>query len=248
MDVCMSDNALDRIPAYNRVSIRAVLVHGDEDPGPALAAAGITDPIAIPVVMGEVLDLFGGMLGDGITPNLMAVLETEEQEDFGYSPANRSDQTDSQPDAARPASPFTTTAPLAFGMRSFAPIGRLGDTRPGRYGNGAAAYPPSPNEALQVDAIVDAGWRKIYPSSGTRSVNSAGPSGLMTEGNSDSAGGATAADAVAADAPDGQGAPDPRSTAVELTAPVADPVATAGGSERDATAARDPINNIDPSS
>jgi hypothetical protein len=64
----MSDDPLDRIPAYNRVSIRAVLVHGDEDPGPALAAACITDPIALRVVMGDDPHV-GGMLGDGITPN-----------------------------------------------------------------------------------------------------------------------------------------------------------------------------------
>jgi hypothetical protein len=166
MDVCMSDNPLDGIPAYNRVSIRAVLVHGDEDPGPALAAAGITDPIAIPVVMGEDLDLFGGMLGDGITPNLTAVLETEAREDFGYSSTDRSDQTDSQPDAARPASPFTTTAPLAFGMRSFAPIGRLGDTRSGRYGNNTTGFPPSPGESLEIDRILTSGRRNLYPSAG----------------------------------------------------------------------------------
>jgi hypothetical protein len=34
---------VERIPAYNRVSIRAALVHGDEDAGPALRAAGITN-------------------------------------------------------------------------------------------------------------------------------------------------------------------------------------------------------------
>ena len=47
------DNALDRIPAFSRVSIRAVLVNEGEDPGPALAEARIVNPIAIPVVLGE---------------------------------------------------------------------------------------------------------------------------------------------------------------------------------------------------
>lgn len=72
----MSDNPLDRLPAYDRVSIRAVLVHDGEDPAAALAEAGIFDPIAIPVMLGDGADLSGTLLGDGITPNLMAVLET----------------------------------------------------------------------------------------------------------------------------------------------------------------------------
>ena len=73
------DNApLADIPAHNRVSIRAVLVQAGVDPGPALRAAGILDPIAIPVVLGEDPSVPGGILGDGVTPNLRAVLETEQ--------------------------------------------------------------------------------------------------------------------------------------------------------------------------
>ena len=49
------DNPLDRIPAFNRVSIRAVLVNEGEDPGPALAEAGIVNPIAIPMVLGDTI-------------------------------------------------------------------------------------------------------------------------------------------------------------------------------------------------
>ncbi len=65
MGLGMSGSALDRIHPHDRVSIRAVLVHDGEDPGPALAAAGIFDPIAIPVVIGEHPPT-SGMLGDGL--------------------------------------------------------------------------------------------------------------------------------------------------------------------------------------
>jgi hypothetical protein len=243
MDVCMSGNPLDGIPAYNRVSIRAVLVHGDEDPGPALAAAGITDPIAIPVVMGEDLDLFGGMLGDGITPNLTAVLETEAREDFGYSSTDRSDQTDSQPDAARPASPFTTTAPLAFGMRSFAPIGRLGDTRSGRYGNNTTGFPPSPGESLEIDRILTSGRRNLYPSAGHGSVSTVEQNGATTEGDPDTAGQGTANEGVAAQPSDGRSVPEPNSTAGDIVSSVADPTSTAGESGPSARAGNGPIRD-----
>ncbi len=53
MDLVVSDHPLDRIPAFTRISIRAVLVQQGEDPGPALAVAGIINPVAIPVVLGE---------------------------------------------------------------------------------------------------------------------------------------------------------------------------------------------------
>jgi hypothetical protein len=209
MDICMNGTPLDGIPAYNRVSIRAVLVHDGEDPGPALAAAGIVNPIAIPVVMGEDLDLSGGMPGNGITPNLIAVLETEEQEDFEYSPANRSGLTGSQPDAARPVRPFTTTAPPAFGMRSFAPIGRLGDTRPGRYGNNTTGFPPSAGQSLEIDGIPTSGSKNLYPSAGRGSVITVDQNGAATEGNPDAAGQGTANVDVAAQPADGEGLPEP---------------------------------------
>jgi hypothetical protein len=166
----MSDNPLDRLPAHNRVSIRAVLVHEGEDPGPALAAAGIVNPIAIPVVVGEELDLSGGILGDGITPNLIGVLETEQKDDFNPSPNSQPNQAASRPGAARPAEPVTTTLPAAFGMRSFAPVGTLGDSeqdqRSGRDGNGATVSPPSPAPSVQIDGILDSGRRKLSASAG----------------------------------------------------------------------------------
>ncbi len=85
----MSNNPLDRLPAYDRVSIRAVLVQDGEDPSAALAEAGIFDPIAIPVMLGDGADLSGTLLGDGITPNLMAVLEIVRNDS---SAAGRGDQ------------------------------------------------------------------------------------------------------------------------------------------------------------
>ncbi|HET6307128.1 MAG TPA: hypothetical protein VFG12_08080, partial [Rhodopila sp.] len=48
-----SDSPMDKLPAHDRVSIRAVLVREGEDPGPALAASGIVEPVAVPVVVGE---------------------------------------------------------------------------------------------------------------------------------------------------------------------------------------------------
>jgi hypothetical protein len=45
----MSDTPPDRIPNFDRVSIRAVVVEDGEDPSQALAAAGIVDPIALPI-------------------------------------------------------------------------------------------------------------------------------------------------------------------------------------------------------
>ncbi len=62
----MSDNPLDRIPGFDRVSIRAVVVMEGEDPGPALAAAGLVDPVAVPVVFGEGAP--DRSFGDGFTP------------------------------------------------------------------------------------------------------------------------------------------------------------------------------------
>src|ERR1700733_5798448 len=72
----MSDNPLDRIPGFDRISLRAVVVAEGEDPGPALAAAGISDPIALPIVFGEAPP--DRSFGDGFTPNAAAVLEFDE--------------------------------------------------------------------------------------------------------------------------------------------------------------------------
>jgi len=139
----MSDNPLGRIPAYDRVSIPAVLVRDGEDPGPALAAAGIVDPIAIPVVLGENPHALG-MLGDGFTPNLIGVLETKRPRARAASPVSQPDRAASQPDAARQAQSFTKPAPPSFGMGSFAPIRGAGATRSGRFGKAPKVFRPRP--------------------------------------------------------------------------------------------------------
>ena len=69
----MNDNPLDRIPAFDRISIRAVVVADGENANDALAKAGIVDPITVPVVFGEEAPSAG--FGDGMTPNVVAVLE-----------------------------------------------------------------------------------------------------------------------------------------------------------------------------
>jgi hypothetical protein len=152
MDIRMSDNPLDRLSAFNRVSIRAVLVHDGEDPSAALAEAGIFDPVAIPVVLGDETDLGGGVLGDGITANLTGVLETEQEDDFDSSPFNQPDnQPGLRPEAAQRGEPVTTTLPAAFGLQPLAPVHRLGDTGQspdsdtGRYGYRARIDPPTPS-------------------------------------------------------------------------------------------------------
>lgn len=76
----MSDSPLDNIPIFNRVSIPAVLVQEGDDPTAALAEAGILEPIALSVLLQEdVLDPSMGILGDGITPNIQAVLESHDE-------------------------------------------------------------------------------------------------------------------------------------------------------------------------
>jgi hypothetical protein len=117
------DNPMDKLPAHNRVSIRAVLVHEGEDPSAALAEAGFADAVAIPVVLGEQPDPSGAILGNGITPNLTAVLETEQEEIWpdARPPAGRSGS-----ESARPSGPVTTTLPPAYGIQPLAPVRRRG--------------------------------------------------------------------------------------------------------------------------
>ncbi len=118
----MSDNPLDRIPAHDRVSLRAVIVPDGVDPGPAQAQAGIIDPIALSVWFGE--DQPDASFGDGFTPNLTAVLEHHGPDAFGpddgsHDPAaTRRDGgagVDPGPDDNRqpPAGPSTATLPAA---------------------------------------------------------------------------------------------------------------------------------------
>jgi hypothetical protein len=122
----MSDNPMDRLPAHNRVSIRAVLVHEGEDPSAALAEAGFADTISVPVVLGEQPDLSGGILGNGITPNLTAVLETEQEDEFDFSSYDAPATARPTADAAQPSGPGTTTLPAAYGMQPLAPVRRRG--------------------------------------------------------------------------------------------------------------------------
>ncbi|HYZ20945.1 MAG TPA: hypothetical protein VE690_02195 [Rhodopila sp.] len=72
----MSDNPLDQIPEFDRISLRAVLVIGDADPTEALSAAGIVDPVTLPVV----LDDGSGDTPHALTPGIRAVLEFEQPE------------------------------------------------------------------------------------------------------------------------------------------------------------------------
>jgi hypothetical protein len=129
----MSDNAhnspgnpMDKLPAHNRVSIRAVLVHEGEDPSAALAEAGFVNAVAIPVVLGEQPDLSGGILGDGITPNLTAVLETEQEDASDLSFGTQPRSARAAPGASPPSGPATTTLPPAYGMQPLSPVRRSG--------------------------------------------------------------------------------------------------------------------------
>ncbi len=134
----MSDNPLDSIPTFDRVSLRAVLVHEGEDPSDALAQAGLIDAVSVPVVVGDVAGLSGGILGDGATPNVIAVLETEEPEpeqaQSGQALAGQPQPQTEQANAANPSGaaatpptgPATAGLTEAFGTRPLAPIRNRG--------------------------------------------------------------------------------------------------------------------------
>ncbi len=150
----MSDNPLDGIPNFDRISVRAVLVADGEDPGQALAAAGIVDPIAVPVVFGEAAPGIG--FGDGITPNLTAVLEPDPQAhafdpafgaddtDAGYFDADSPDMQTRQPgpDDRDRSEPVQVNLPAAFGSQPLAPARRPG--RMHQTTNRVSATPPVP--------------------------------------------------------------------------------------------------------
>jgi hypothetical protein len=118
----MSDSSLDKVPAHNRVSIRAVLVHEGEDASAALAEAGFAETITVPVVLGEQLDLPGGILGNGITPNVTAVLETEQEDGPGGSLGVPANARQPEREDVGPSGPVTTMLPPAFGMQPLAPV------------------------------------------------------------------------------------------------------------------------------
>lgn len=117
----MSDDPLDRIPSFDRISIRAVVVEDGDNPGPALAAAGIFDPIAVPMMYGE--DQPSLAFGDAITQNLTAVLEPEQQDnDFDAAPDPRPDTKPvTASDSSAASGSTTANLPAAFGSRPLAP-------------------------------------------------------------------------------------------------------------------------------
>lgn len=123
----MTDNLLDKLPALNRVSIRAVLVNEGEDASAVLAQAGFADVVTIPVVMGADPRLPSGILGNGTTPNLTAVLETEAEDAFEMAPAAQRDKTSSDPQDEPPSEPTTASLPPAFGIQPLAPVRKPGD-------------------------------------------------------------------------------------------------------------------------
>jgi hypothetical protein len=119
----MNDDPMDSIPNFNRVSIRAVLVTDGQDARAALAKAGIVDPVALRVVMGD--DQSGGFLGNGITPNLTGVLETEQEDDFDLLSDSAPIATSATPASEQqPDEPVVTMLPVAYGLRPLAPVVR----------------------------------------------------------------------------------------------------------------------------
>jgi hypothetical protein len=129
----MSDDPLDRIPSFDRVSVRAVVVYDEEDPAQALSEAGIFDPIALPAVFGE--DQSDFSIGDGITPNLVAVLETEQVEDDPFDTPSRDDRPQfpdngsQRPTETSQAQPLTASLPAAYGIQPLAPVRPRAATR-----------------------------------------------------------------------------------------------------------------------
>jgi hypothetical protein len=122
----MTDNPMDSLSTFDLISIRAVLVHDGEDPSDAVSEAGIYDPIEVPVMMGEDMSLAEGGIGDGITPNLSAVLETEQWDIFASSSQSRPRDTGGTSGSAQPAQSGTTTLPAAYGIQPLAPVRRRG--------------------------------------------------------------------------------------------------------------------------
>jgi hypothetical protein len=145
----MNNNPLDRIPSFDRLSIRAVLVRNGEDPTQALAAAGIFDPVALPVMVGEAAP--GVSFGDGFSPNLTVVLEPDAPagdlaaattDPAANSPGARPGQAGMHRKGAPPSGPATNLPP-AFGLQPLAPVDKPG--RRGRMARRPAAPPPTPS-------------------------------------------------------------------------------------------------------
>lgn len=128
----MNDDASGNIPAWNKVSLRAVLVDGNGHPGAALQEAGIFGPVAVPVVFRDDDDLPSFILGDGMTPNLAGILVADADEDLGAAPVGGAP---ARPDRTGADAAAVATATPAFGYRSFAPINPNG---------GRSVGPPPP--------------------------------------------------------------------------------------------------------
>ncbi len=125
-------NPMDSLHDFDTVSLRAVVVRDGQDPGAALAEAGIFDPIAVAMEFDDDLGASGHLLGDGITPNLTAVLEMDapEPSDAGFDmpmgqPQDPSGSMSAPETGFDPGvSTITTRLPAAFGMQPLAPVRR----------------------------------------------------------------------------------------------------------------------------
>jgi len=115
----------DTLTAANRLSIRAVLVYDGQDAAPDLIGCGIFDPVSIPVTDADAAFGSGAILGDGVTPNVIGILEQDDQQE-DHDPA----QAFAQPDAERSEQgrtedwdqPKTVTLPGAYGLKPLAPV------------------------------------------------------------------------------------------------------------------------------
>ena len=122
----MTSDPPGTLPAYNRVSIRAVLVHEGEDPSAALAAAGLVNAVVVPVVLGDASGQPAAGQRGGIVPNLPAVLQFDAAGSFA-APFGSQPVATSIASASIPApAPVTQTLPAAFGGKPLAPIRRPG--------------------------------------------------------------------------------------------------------------------------
>ncbi len=121
----MEDDLAQRFAKTNRVSIRAVLVTDQNaDVQSVLTQAGIFDPAVIPVVLGDTPDLSGGILGDGVTPNLMGTLEQDAPNAHQAEPAFNKPKASKKGFRARYQPPPTANLPAAFGLKPMAPVRR----------------------------------------------------------------------------------------------------------------------------
>jgi hypothetical protein len=119
----VTDNPLDQIPEFDRISLRAVLVTGNTDPTEALNAAGIYDPVVLPVI----LDNGAGDVGNALTPGIRAVLEFQDPEPLAQPqdpdpPTASEPSSAASPAAASPTAPRTAMLPATSFGRPLAPV------------------------------------------------------------------------------------------------------------------------------